>query len=216
MNLTLRAAGYLFAFLWAPFAFTPARSLPQAAQAMLEGSSDIGSAQKGASAVDPAAHGYRLSGGGDDVWGTADAFRYTWRRISGDATIAADVHLDAPATYRLAKGMLMFRQSLEPGSPYADIAVHADGHITLQYRLTAGGETRDVTLPEHGSVRLRIVRDGDRFTAYAGASQNPASISIRMGDPLYVGVGVCSHNTQALQTATFSNVSVEQASRQLP
>ncbi len=190
-------------------------------QGIFEGSDDIGHAQIGSTLYNPAKASYEIRGGGNDVWGTADDFRFTWTRLSGDGSLAADLHVDAPVTYRLSKGMLMFRQSLDPGSPYADIAIHADGHITLQYRLTQGGETKDVTLPEHNVRHLRIVRHGDVFTVYAQSGNSATSgnstrtaapsISIPMHDPVYVGLGVCSHNTDDLQTVTFSKVKVEGA-----
>lgn len=200
--------------------FVSASPLPQRANTQRDGifqsSDDIGHAQRGSTRYDASTGSYEVRGGGEDVWGTADDFRFTWTKISGDGSLAADLHIDAPVTYRLAKGMLMFRQSLDPGSPYADIAIHADGHITLQYRLTPGGETKDITLPEHNVPRLRIVRHGDVFTVYAqekARGSGAPSISIPMHGPVYVGLGVCSHNTDALQAVTFSRVSLEGASR---
>ena len=145
-------------------------------------STDIGSAQRGTTTYNPATGTYEIAGGGADVWGAADDFRFVWTRISGDASLAADVHINPPFSYRISKGMLMFRASLDPGSPYADIAIHADGHITLQYRLTQGGETKDATLPEKNEPRLQIVRHGDNFTVTAGMGRtaDAPSITIQM------------------------------------
>ncbi len=193
----------------------PAQQPESEARGIFQGSDDIGHAQLGSTLYDSAKGSYELRGGGGDVWGTADQFRFSWTRFSGDGSLAADLHVDAPVTYRLSKGMLMFRQSLDPASPYADVAIHADGHVTLQYRLTQGGETRDVMLPEHNPVHLRIVRHGDVFTAYADSGNSTRSsapsITIPMHDPVFVGLGVCSHNTDDLQTVTFSRVKLESA-----
>lgn len=185
------------------------------AQGIFRASSDIGSAQHGFTVYNAAAGSYQVMGGGNDVWGTADDFRFVWTQVSGDGSLAADLHIDAPTTYRISKGMLMFRQSLDPGSPYADIAIHADGHITLQYRLTEGGETRDVTLPEHNAPHLRIVRRGNLFTVYAGAGSRKASpsVTVPMQGPVYVGLGVCSHNVDALQSVTFTRVELQASVR---
>lgn len=201
------------------FALPLALAISLAAQANqsqgpFTGSTDIGNAQPGSSVFDTATGAYRLSGGGQDVWGAADDFRFTWAKFSGDGALTADVQVAQPGTHAKAKGMLMFRQSLDPGSPYADIALHADGHIDMQWRATAGGETKDTDLPEHGIVRLRIERKGDRFTVYAissGASggAQPLSITIPMQNPVYVGLGACSHSTSALQSVTFSGVELE-------
>ena len=196
--------------------FVAAASLAQthiAPEGLFQGSSDIGTAQPGASIFDKASRSYQMKGGGDDVWGTSDAFRYTWTRLSGDLTLAADVKVAQPGTSSKAKGMLMIRQSLEPGSPYADIAVHADGHITLQYRLTKGGETKDTDMPEHGNQRLQIARKGDVYTASVlSDSAAPApTIQLELRGPVYVGLGACSHDVAALQSVSFSHVTIQPA-----
>jgi regulation of enolase protein 1 (concanavalin A-like superfamily) len=180
------------------------------------GSSDIGKTRAGSTVYEPASSIYRVTGGGADMWGAADAFHFSWVRLSGDATLTADVHFPSGPLAPLEKAVLIIRQSLDPASAYADVAIHADGHITLQYRSTAGGNTADVTAAERGSTRLRIERTGNRFTAYTGSADGKLtafSIStIAMDDPVYVGIGVCAHDAEGLTTVTFSNVSIEHPS----
>lgn len=214
MKRFVLALAVAFPFCVSSQSFHRTAQASPAAKGLFPTSTDIGTAQRGATEYDPSAASYRISGGGDDVWGTADDFRFTWTQISGNASLAADVHIEAPVTYRLAKGMLMFRQNLSPGSPYADVAIHADGHVTLQYRLTEGGETKDVTLPQHNPTRLRITRDGDRFSVSAGSEGNMQAersvvISVPMQGPIYAGLGVCSHNTDVLQNITFSGITLD-------
>lgn len=219
MARTLRVLASSLLLIGSTIAFPASAQRKHNGQGIFEGSQDIGHAQPGSTHYDPATATYEVRGGGYDVWAAADDFRFTWTRTSSeDASLSADVHVDAPVTFHLSKGMLMFRQSLDPGSPYADIAIHADGHITLQYRLVQGGETKDVTLPEHNVQHLTVVRHGDTFTAYAqgdtgGRTASPPSINVAMHGPIYVGLGVCSHNTDALQTVTFSNVVLKGGSR---
>jgi hypothetical protein len=181
------------------------------------GSSDIGKTQPGSTVYDPAGSVYRVTGGGADMWGAADAFHFAWVQLSGDASLTADVHFPPGPLAPLEKAVLIFRQSLDPGSPYADVAIHADGHITLQFRSTAGGQTADVTAAEHGSTRLRIERAGNRFTAFtSSADGKPTAFStstIVMDGPIYLGIGVCAHDAGGLATVTFSNVAIERLSR---
>ncbi len=183
---------------------------------IFQSSSDIGDTRPGETLFDPGTNSYRVTGGGADLWGSADQFRFTWLKLSGDATLSADIHFAPGTGDPTAKAILIFRQSLDPGSPYADAAIHADGHITLQFRETAGGKTGDTTSAQHGSTRLRIARKGDQFTIYAGtdARMEPASapLSLALGDPVYVGIGVCAHNAAHLETATFSNVKLDRGS----
>lgn len=212
MNKGLRVAGWVAAGVLASAGGVIAQQ-HAAAVGIFRGSSDIGTAQAGATTFDPATQSYRMSGGGSDIWGTADEFSFTWVKFSGDGSLSADVSLERPLTYPISKAVLMFRQSLAPGAAYADVAIHGDGHATLQWRATEGGETKDTTLPEHAPVRIRIERKGDRFTAYAvfadGHLGAPASVTVPLRDPVYVGLGVGSHNVNALQTAVFSKVKLE-------
>ena len=87
-------------------------------------SNDIGVTQKGSAQYDPANHSYRITGGGDDLWGARDAFHFSSLRLSGDAVVTAEVEFPAGgAATPNEKAVLMFRQSLDPGSAYADVAV---------------------------------------------------------------------------------------------
>ncbi len=60
--------------------------------------------------------------------------------MSGDVSLTADVQL-APASagsHPNRKAFLMFRQTLDPDSMYADAAVHGSGETALQYRRNEG------------------------------------------------------------------------------
>src|SRR5689334_17175700 len=132
---------------------------------------DIGETpQKGQ--VEAAGGDLRITGGGANVWATADAFHFAWKKMTGDVVLTADVRFIGAGTVAHRKIMLMVRQSLDPGSPYADASLHGDGLTSLQYRPTAGAETLEVkqTAPSDlsGPVRLRIERRGDTFTMQAG------------------------------------------------
>ncbi len=181
---------------------------------LFEGSTDVGDTHKGETVYDPGGGEYRVTGGGADMWNAADAFHLSWVRLSGDVTLTADVRFPADGgAIPLKKAALIVRQSLDPASAYADAAIHGDGHITLQYRKTQGGETADTTSTEHGAMRLRIERKGDQFTMYAGPADGKltasAPVTIILHDPVYVGIGMCAHNADGVETAVFSNVRIE-------
>ena len=66
-----------------------------------------------------------------------------------------------------------------------------------------------------GTVRLRLERKGSRFTLYAGKPNEELKIVgpieyVGLQDPVYVGLGVCSHVATTLETAIFSNVKLEE------
>ena len=181
------------------------------------GSTDIGKTLKGSTIYDAASASYSVTGGGADMWGSEDAFHMSWVKISGDAMLTADVQFPANVSVPLEKAVLIFRQNLDPASAYADIAIHGDGHVTIQYRLVSGGVTGDVTAPQHAPARLRIERKGNLFTAYTGSADGKlkafASQTVVMEGPVYVGIGFCAHNADGLASATFSNVKIEKTGR---
>lgn len=162
---------------------------------------------------EPGSGVYRVTGGGADMWGAADTFHFSWVRISGDASLSADVQFPDTGVVPLEKAVLIFRQGLDPASPYADVAVHGDGHITLQFRKLPGGPTADITAPTGHQTSLRIVRKGDLFTAYAGANEHEltpvATATVALTGPVYVGIGVCAHSADGLATVTFSHVKLQ-------
>jgi TolB protein len=193
----------------------------QQVDGIFAGSTDVGAVKAGATVALPEASGsgeaYRVTGGGGDMWGTADGFHLSWVRLAGDATVTAEVQFPPEGVVALEKAVLIFRQSLDPGSAYADAAIHGDGHITAQYRKTLGGKTEDTTSTVHGVTggwtRLRIERRGDAFTVSAGASEGAmvglAPVTVVLEGPVYVGIGVCAHQADGVATVSFRNVRVK-------
>jgi Tol biopolymer transport system component len=178
---------------------------------MFEGSGDIGETpQMGRLALGPPV---RVTGGGANVWGTADALFFAWKRVRGDVTISADVEFVGTGRNAHRKAMLMIRQDLLPGAVYADVALHGDGLTALQYRESAGGVTRELRSEVKGPVRIQIERRGNQIRIGAG---KPGALvftgpqTVVFDGPVYAGLGVCSHDAAVLETAVFSNVRIEQ------
>lgn len=169
----------------------------------------------GAAHYDPAKGEYRITGGGANIWGTADAFYFVWKKVSGDMTLSADVQWVGTSSTEHRKAVLMIRQSLEPGSAYADAVSHGNGLTSLQFRGAANEQTYQVFTQVDGPVRLRIERKESRFTMYAGKPNEELKIVgpieyVGLQDPVYVGLGVCSHVATTLETAVFTNVKIEE------
>ncbi|KAA6458618.1 hypothetical protein DYQ86_18850 [Acidobacteria bacterium AB60] len=180
---------------------------------LFSGSSDIGIGYAGNAVFEPYSGVLRVTGGGADIWGTADAFHLAWVKIKGDASLAADIEFPAKVPSPLAKAVLIFRQSLEPDSAYVDVAIHADGHITLQWRDKAGDVTADTVAPLAHSRRISIERHGDVFTASAQSEDGKmipfARHTLALTGPVFVGVGVCPHDVKSFTTVNFSHISIE-------
>ena len=177
---------------------------------------DVGDTPKKGSVVYDAATGeYRVTGGGANIWSATDAFHFVWIKLSGDVSLTANIQFIGAGAVPHRKAVLMIRQGLEPGAPYADAAVHGDGLTSLQFRTERNQETQEVKSAVTAPQRIRIERHGNEFTMYAGNSgeelKPSGSATVALQDPVYVGIGVCSHDAGVLETAVFSSVKIEPA-----
>jgi Tol biopolymer transport system component len=146
------------------------------------------------------------------MWGTKDAFHYVWRRLSGDLVLTAQVSFPEAQGQPHRKAGWIVRQGLEADAPYADVAVHGDGLVALQYRLVKGGPTLEAKAPVKAPATVRLERTGDLFSLYVsrdGRRFRPAgAVSVALADPVYVGLGVTAHDPAAMATAVLSRVAL--------
>jgi len=154
---------------------------------------------------------YVVSGSGENIWGTEDAFHFMYTRTSGDLVMKTKVNWPADGKNQHRKAGWMVRAGLEADAPYADVAVHGgDGLVSLQYRKTKGGPTLEVKSPLTAPLAMRLEKTGSIFSLYV--SQNDSdyipvgSIVVEMSDSVYAGLFVCSHDSTVLETAVFSAV----------
>jgi hypothetical protein len=179
---------------------------------------DIGATPKKGKAKYNAKKGeYVITGGGANIWAKTDAFQYLFKKISGDVTLTADVHFLGQGVEAHRKAVLMIRQSLDPDSAYADVALHGVGLTSLQYRPSAGADTQEIQSKVNAPAEIRIERHGNQFTIGAGPQGGELTtsgpVTVNLQDPVYIGLGVCSHNAAVLETAVFANVKLEQGQR---
>lgn len=182
---------------------------------IFENHSDVGDNPKaGSASFDLASGEYRITGGGANLWGPNDAFHFVWKRMSGNFALTADVRFSGAGKEDHRKALLMVRQSLDAHSAYADVALHGDGLTSLQFRPVAGAETSEVRSSLNGTTRVRIERRGAQFfiaVGKPGEALVPATpTTVVLDGVVYIGLGVCSHDAQTLETAIFSNVKVEE------
>ena len=154
---------------------------------------------------------YIISGGGENMWATTDAFHFVWKKMSGDLSLAADISWIGTGGNPHRKACLLIRQSLDHDSPYADAVVHGDGLTSLQYREVKGGPTREIQSNVKAPRRIRIQKEGDYVfmsVAQGDGSLQPAggSFRIKFSEPFFVGLAVCAHDNKVSEKAVFSNV----------
>src|SRR4051812_25816384 len=107
-------------------------------------SADVGAIGSLSGFASPCPDTISVFGSGSDIWGTADAFQFTSLPIAGDGEISAQLtaavlNTGSGATSSFAKGGLMIRQSLDPGSPEVILDVRPGGGIEFMTRSLAGG-----------------------------------------------------------------------------
>jgi TolB protein len=182
---------------------------------IFEDHGDVGTVlHPGSVDYDAAKRTYTISGSGENMWLAADAFQFTWKKISGDVTLTADISFLTKTGNEHKKAVLMLRQTLDTDSVYADVALHASGMTSLQFRDEKGIVTREIQSNLSAPKRLRIAKRGDYVYMSLAADGDPQPeggwLRIPLQGEFYVGLGVCSHDKDVVEKAVFSNVDLNQ------
>jgi Tol biopolymer transport system component len=172
---------------------------------------DVGAPKlAGSSSYNGFSQEYRLSAAGTNLWGPRDEMRFVWRRLTGDFILQTRVELLGQGVDPHRKLGLMVRATLEADSPYADAVAHGDGLMSLQFRRTKGAETEQVVSTAKGADVLQLERKGNRFTMRVARFGEPFAVSelaeLALGDEVYVGLFLCSHNPDVVERAVFRDV----------
>ncbi|HXI72845.1 MAG TPA: hypothetical protein VNN22_21110 [Verrucomicrobiae bacterium] len=158
---------------------------------------------------------FTVNGSGDDIWNSADAFRYAYRTASGNCSITARVTSQSN-TDPWAKAGVMIRGSLSDEDAHALMAITPGNGFNFFHRNTEGVSSASASGGSLNSAPnnwVRVVRNGSTFTAYKSANgtswtQVGTPQTVSMGPTAYIGLAVCSHNDGTLSTVTFDNVTV--------
>ncbi|HXY39056.1 MAG TPA: biopolymer transporter TolR, partial [Vicinamibacteria bacterium] len=122
----------------------------------------------------------------------------------------ARLRFEGTGTEAHRKAGVIVRASLDDDSPYADAAVHGDGLTSLQFRKTKGAATEEVRSEVKGADVVQLERKGSLLTmsvARFGDTFTESQVAdLALGQEVYVGLFVCAHNPEVLETARFRNV----------
>ncbi len=174
-----------------------------------------GPAIKGATEFDAATGQYRITGAGANMWAKEDQFQYVWREISGNVAVTATVEFLGQGNEH-RKGGIMLRQTLDTDSPYLDLVIHGNGMPGIQWRNAKGDITNGFDVPFDGPAKhkLKLVRQGASVTVWIAkggeALKEIGHTQVQLGNPVMVGLAVCSHAADKSETLVFSDVTVEQ------
>lgn len=198
---------------------------------IFEGQADIGSAVvPGSASYDAATKQYTIHSAGYNIWYSRDEFRFLWKKMSGDVSLAADVTFPNPKGYNDRKGVLVIRQNLDDDSKEVMTGEHGTGMVHLAARPERGANFRDyeyrlsaVGLPSSPNpssridilpTRVGIEKHGDEIALYISLEGEPLHqfgppIRLHFDGPFYVGIGFTSHLPATLDTGILSNVILE-------
>jgi hypothetical protein len=182
---------------------------------IFEGQSDVGSALvPGSASYDAASGQYTINSAGYNVWYTRDEFRYLWKKMSGDVSLAADITFPDAKGFGDRKAVLIIRQDLEDDSKEAIAALHGAGMIQLAQRAEKDVRVKDMEFRAGGRGRPGIEKQGDSFALFVSLEGEPMHqfgppINLHIDGPFYVGIGFCSHLPDKSDTAVLSNVILE-------
>ena len=172
---------------------------------------DVGGALPGGQRRD-GARGMTIYGGGRDIWGAADEFRFVSRSVSGEFVLTATID-SLGDTHTYAKAGLMARADLSPDAAHVLLHVIPSGQVVLGRRDRAGAGMTELRVdsdvfPVHlrlasteGQIRAAYSTDATTWTPIGQAFPAQA-----LGEVHELGLAVLSHDAGALTEARFSEV----------
>ena len=180
---------------------------------IFEGHGDVGQNVKpGVATYIPKTQQYVVSGAGYNIWGDHDEFHFVWKKMKGDFILYTRAGFtDFKGVDPHRKLGWMVRKTLEGKSPHVIASVHGDGLTSLQYRKTAGGQTEE-NRPglTHADV-IQLERKGNTYTMWVARFGEPfvrKQVEMDLGDEVYVGLFVSSHNADVMETGIFRDVRI--------
>ncbi len=200
---TMLAIGFLLTFCYSSFS--------QEKIGIFEGHNDIGNPVKNGSATYISqTEQYVVSGAGYNVWFDRDEFHYLWKRMKGDFILYTRAEFVGMNGDEHRKVGWMVRKSLDENSAHINAVVHGDGLTSLQFRRTTGAITGEIRSKTSRANIIQLERKGKTYTMRVAKYGEPfvtEQVSdIDLGDDVYVGLFVNSHNADGAETGVFTDV----------
>jgi hypothetical protein len=186
---------------------------------LFDGHTDIGAVLKpGSARYDPKTHQYELSGSGYNIWFDHDEFQYMWKRMKGDFILYTRASLIGHGVDPHRKVGWMVRSTLDDKSAHINAAVHGDGLTSLQFRRTAGANTEEAKSKLTSADVIQLERRGGKFTMSVAKFGEPfvtqQVTDLDLGDEVYVGLFIGSHNKDVLERGVFRDVRISVPARE--
>jgi len=155
---------------------------------------------------------YLLFGSGTNIWFTHDDFHYVWKKMKGNFILQARGHLIGKGVEQHRKFGWMVRANLDSTSPMAAATIHGDGLTSLQYRKMDKTNVEETKFTISAPDVIQLERKGKQYimsVAHFGEPFVTQEITdLDLGDDVYVGLFICSHNKDVVEKVSFDNVRI--------
>lgn len=156
---------------------------------------------------------YNITASGSDIGATADAFHYIYQPVITNYT-ELTIRVDSiKNTNPNAKCGIMFRQNLDPGSPYVFLDFRPSNKIDFQQRISQAIYPTTITnMTDSTPCWMRVLNYGNKYISYVSSNGDDwtalDSVNLAMGTDSYVGIAYTTTNNTVLDTARVSNVTL--------
>jgi len=173
---------------------------------------DVGApALAGNATYNAASQEYVFTAAGTNMWGNSDQFHFAWKKIQGDFILQARVEFIGNGEPHRKAGWIV-RKSLDADSPYVDVVAHANGDGRLQQRKVAAAISEQSAPLATQTDVIQIERRGNVYTVstakYGDPYMQTQVETTELGDEVYVGLFLCSHDAKSMATAVFRDVRI--------
>jgi Tol biopolymer transport system component len=194
-------------------------SLAQEPAGVFAFSADIGNPRMaGELSYDRPAQQYTVKGGGTNIWGVRDEFRYAYSRLKGDFILTASFAFEGKKDNHRKTGW-MVRSSAGDNAALCGAFLHGDGLTSMQWREFPGQEMvnpgNETQAPKRNYEIIQLERRGKEFVMRAAHRGEPLQvIGIKtltgLQGEVLAGIVCCSHDEAVTETALAWNVRIDQ------
>ena len=167
---------------------------------------------KGNATFDNASKVYTLTGSGENIWFKKDELHFMYKKIKGDFMVTTQPNLVGKGTDLHRKSGWMARTSTDTSAAMICLTVHVDGLTAFQYRKKNGTNIEEIKIPVTGAEILQLERRGRSYFVSVAKLSTP-SWTVEVPDfdfpeELLVGLFICSHNKNVVETGSFTNTRI--------
>ena len=155
---------------------------------------------------------YSIAGAGTNIREEQDAYHFVWKRINGNFIVTMRAEFIGAGNHPQRKLGWMARASLETNAPHVSTAIHGDGLAALQFRREASGPTEEVRSALTKAEVIQLERKGNSYIMSVARFGEPfvmvQASEIDLGEDVYVGIFVYSHEQELIEQASFRDVRI--------